>query len=647
MKKYLSFLMAVILASGCSTQGETGDVSNAAGTTVTAPENAKLSAFLDKLRTDDEFMRQINAVAAGEAVGGSQTIEACGDQALTEAWKARKGVPVIDSRDEISRGIEILKSIPATGSKFEARHLSEIEQLALKLDEMGSSDKFVLTDQDIAQLSKALADTGEEISYDAFRSGIVTTLMRGECEKMLPRYCTWSKAQVASGIERLSTASKLDALLTCDLVGWARELRLNYPKNDYAFDRFRQFMTDEAIVPRRVSAFVAELADSGPDKAFSRIQPPDEQYARLIAARKTYLDAIEAGGWTKVPDVPKKLEAQVGKSYAWVPALKQRLAQEGYTVGEPDTDVLDEQTRAAIELYRNLHQLNTKKLVDQTLVKNMAVPPETRLESIDLTIQRYRESTVGSLQYYVKVNVPDFYVEVWKDGERIARHKIVVGNNAVEKDPVTKKVVPDPETLYPLHPNRTPLQTSKINEVILNPYWNVPARIRQQELEPKLAENPNYYAENNYEEVNVDNPKLYYVRELPNPKNSLGRVKMMFPNPHNTYLHDTPAKAAFNNPMRALSHGCMRVQDPLGLAKLLLQNDGQYDEDKINGILRADPLVETSIMLNDPVDVDIVYFNTRVDDAGPVAFLSDVYEYDAVRLGKVVLKKLPKPKDWK
>ena len=207
--------------------------------------------------------------------------------------------------------------------------------------------------------------------------------------------------------------------------------------------------------------------------------------------------------------------------------------------------------------------------------------------------------------------------------------------------------MPDPETLYPLHPNRTPLQTSKINEIIYQPYWNVPARIRIEELEPKLAENPNYYVENNYEEVNVGDPKLYYVRELPNPKNSLGKVKFMFPNPHNTYLHDTPAKAAFNNPVRALSHGCMRVQNPLDLAELLLKNDGQWDKAKVDGILNAKPAEQVTIELNHPVDVDVVYVNARVDDSGVVAFLSDVYEYDAVRTGKVVLKKLPKPRGWK
>ena len=116
----------------------------------------------------------------------------------------------------------------------------------------------------------------------------------------------------------------------------------------------------------------------------------------------------------------------------------------------------------------------------------------------------------------------------------------------------------------------------------------------------------------------------------------------MFPNPHNTYLHDTPHKAVFKLPTRALSHGCMRVQNPLDLARLILENDGQWDARKVKEILEAEMPEQVSIMLKHPVDVDVVYLNARVDDSGVCAFLSDVYQYDAVRMGKVQLKKLPK-----
>ena len=89
----------------------------------------------------------------------------------------------------------------------------------------------------------------------------------------------------------------------------------------------------------------------------------------------------------------------------------------------------------------------------------------------------------------------------------------------------------------------------------------------------------------------------------------------------------------------------MRVQDPLKFAELLLTYDGQWDKKKVDEILHADPPEQTPIDLKHPVDIDVVYINARVDDSGVVAFLSDAYEYDAIRLGKVVPKKLPRPKN--
>lgn len=645
--KRTCLLLALVFAA-CSPHPETVTESP-----VPKEKPDTFSTFARNLASDQGFLDALNTLTPSQDTASASLMETCGDADLMAAWKTHGHTLIFNTPQKIQDALDILHAIPETGSTFVPSHIERIETLHAELQKSGgdnTKERFMLNDEDISKITQHLRTASlnpDTLPADEIKQSLLERLHGNGCDTILPRFCTWAKAETERHLDYLAQQQELDVLLTCDVTQWARELRLNYPQNDYAYDRFRQFMRDAPIITSRVKGFVSDLVKNGPKHAIQRLEPRDPQYRKLIGARKIYLDAIAAGGWPPVSDVPKNLEVKQDKAYPWVPGLRKRLAAEGYAVTDLTSDIFTEELRDAVELYRDLHQLNMKKLVDQTLVKNMAVTPEARLESIDLTLQRYREAAIGSLNYYVKVNIPDFYVEVWKDGERIARHKIIVGNNQVEKDPETKQPVPDPETLYPLHPNRTPLQTSKINEIIYLPYWNVPARIRQQELEPKLAENPNYYIENNYEEVNVGDPVLYYVRELPNPKNSLGKVKMMFPNPHNTYLHDTPAKAVFNNPTRAFSHGCMRVQNPLDLAKLLLENDGQWNERKINDILRADPPVETSIMLNHPVDVDVVYFNTRVDDAGPVAFLSDVYAYDAVRLGKVVLKKLPKPKGWK
>ncbi|MBQ9242760.1 MAG: L,D-transpeptidase family protein [Proteobacteria bacterium] len=633
------------IVCGCSGHAETATESTTSGIEVRDSKKDEIAQWVAAVQKDTEVLSSLNAPVHQGA--RADVSEACEDAAVRSVLE-RRGAFLAETDGAYAQGIEILRSVPDTGAAYVPKHLAEIEALAASVQSGAVPAPFEWTASDSETLVKNLKAVGFSTGPDeaAARASFVAMLKGPECGKILPRYCEYVSELRASQAGRLETEARLDALLACDLSGWAGALRLDYPQNDYKFDRFRKYVSDEAIANIRKEVFLEDMARRGVKKAFEAIEPPDSQYRALLEARKIYVAAIENGGWPKVEAPAKIEEAKLGKSYAYVPGLRRRLQAEGYGISDVESDVMDQPLVDAVLLYRDVHQLSPKKVIDQVLFKNMAVPPETRLETIDLTLQRYREAAVGSLNYYVKVNVPDFHVEVWKDGERQARHRIVVGNDKLQLDPVTKKPVPDPETLYPLHPNRTPLQTSKINEVIYQPYWNVPARIRIEELEPKLAENPNYYAEHNYEEVNVGDPKLYYVRELPNPKNSLGKVKLMFPNPHNTYLHDTPAKGVFNQPMRALSHGCMRVQNPLDLAELILKNDGQWNKSYVDGILRADPAEQVTIELKRPVDVDVVYFNARVDDSGVVAFLSDIYQYDAVRLGKVVLKKLPRPKDW-
>lgn len=642
MKKSLFLAIAVAFLSGCSGQAET-QIESAATQNNDRDSKKELAQWLDKLQQNPDVLASLNAPVLKND-HDPELGNICGDASVQEAMAEREFQTVIAESD-VSKAIDILHSIPEHGSKYEPVHLAEIEDLAQKIEQQKKLPEFSWQDEDHAVLLANLKKNGFSVDKGEDAQMTLVAMLKGkDCGKILPRYCEYVQNLKDMSSEALQVSQRLDALLTCDLVGWAGELRLNYPKNDYKFDRFRKFVSDKEIVSIRKKIFVQELAEKGVEKSFKRIAPPDPQYEMLKQARKLYVDAVDSGGWPVV-EAPAKLgEPKLDKTYDYVPALRKRLKAEGYPIEDLDSSVLDKELVDAIVLYRDVHQLSPKKTVDNVLFKNMAVSPEDRLGMIDLAMQHYREEAIGSLNYYVKVNVPDFYVEVWKDRQRQARHKIVVGNDKVQKDPVTKKVVPDPETLYPLHPNRTPLQTSKINEIIYQPYWNVPARIRIEELEPKLAENPNYYAEHNYEEVNVDDPKLYYVRELPNPKNSLGKVKFMFPNPHNTYLHDTPAKAVFGNPVRAYSHGCMRVHKPLELAEVLLKNDGQWDAQKVNRILNANPPEQVTIELNHPVDVDVVYINARVDDSGVVAFLSDVYQYDAVRTGKVVLKKMARPK---
>lgn len=640
MKKYGILALLAVSLWGCSGQTETATESTTAGIDVKGDGFAE---WVARMQQNPEVLTALQEISLENAQNAAFE-SLCDDTDVRTAMETRQYRPVVihADRDDTQTALEILHSIPSHGSKFVPPHLEEIETLAQKHSQDEPMPVFSWEASDAPTLEQNLRTLGFDLASNTATETFVTLLKGTDCEKILPRYCQHVQKLKTEQAEAQKTATRLDALLTCDLSLWASELRLNYPANDYKFDRFRKYMSDDSVVSVRKQVFIEDMAKRGVKAAFKTIAPPDPQYEALRKVRQYYVDALAAGGWPEV-EAPKKItEAKIDKPYPYVPSLRKRLKAEGYHITDTESDIYDQALNDAVVLYREVHQLSPKKVIDNVFFRNLSVGPQPRLDVIDMTLQRYRESAIGSLNYYLKVNIPDFHVEVWRDGERIARHRIVVGNDKVQKDPVTNNPVPDPETLYAIHPNRTPIQTSKINEIIYNPYWNVPARIRIEELEPELAKNPNYYIENNYEEVNVGDPRLYYVRELPNPKNSLGKVKLMFPNPHNTYLHDTPHKAVFKLPTRALSHGCMRVQNPLDLARLILENDGQWDARKVKEILEAEMPEQVSIMLKHPVDVDVVYLNARVDDSGVCAFLSDVYQYDAVRMGKVQLKKLPK-----
>ena len=119
-------------------------------------------------------------------------------------------------------------------------------------------------------------------------------------------------------------------------------------------------------------------------------------------------------------------------------------------------------------------------------------------------------------------------------------------------------------------------------------------------------------------------------RQPPGPANPLGLVKFLFPNPYNVFLHDTPEDGLFKRARRDLSHGCMRVERPLALARWALQDDGGWTDARLRGAMAA--RVERAVPLATPVPVHVVYFSTWVEDEGTVRFFPDVYGHDEAQL---------------
>jgi murein L,D-transpeptidase YcbB/YkuD len=190
---------------------------------------------------------------------------------------------------------------------------------------------------------------------------------------------------------------------------------------------------------------------------------------------------------------------------------------------------------------------------------------------------------------------------------------------------------------------RTPVFDATITDVILSPYWNVPARIAALEVLPAVRRDPGYLARNDMRVLTpggavVDPGRIdwrhvsaasfpYRFRQEPGPANPLGDLKFLLPNRYDVYLHDTPARTLFARTARALSHGCVRLERPLALALLLLRDRPEWDEDALRAAIARRS--ERRVPLARGVPVSVRYRTAWIDERGMLAFGADLYGHDA------------------
>jgi murein L,D-transpeptidase YcbB/YkuD len=270
--------------------------------------------------------------------------------------------------------------------------------------------------------------------------------------------------------------------------------------------------------------------------------------------------------------------------------------------------------------YQRTHQFDEDGELTESLVRSLNVSAYRRAQQIAVTLQRWRESGIGNDSFFFFVNIPDFHVEVWRDGNREMRFRSIVGSMDTRIDPVTRQ-----STFY----RATPEVHRSMRYIVFNPYWNVPEDIMIHEYDPLLEEDPLWYENNGYE-VMYEPDGSRWVRQLPGPENALGVVKFLFPNPYDVYMHDTPLKRLFREPFRAFSHGCIRIQNPLDLAEYLLSIDRGWSRDRMEQEMASGP--DIWITLRHPIPVNVEYYVVRVDDEGYANFLSDMYRRDQPRM---------------
>lgn len=336
--------------------------------------------------------------------------------------------------------------------------------------------------------------------------------------------------------------------------------------------------------------------------------PSGEDYARLRAALDRYRQIAAHGGWPAVP----KDKLKKGSQGEAVRVLRARLQAEGDLPGAATADgqgqapqemVFDDALAAAVARFQKRHGFDPTGSVDADTLAELNVPVEQRIRQIAVNLERMRWMPSSLGDRYIWVNIPEFAMKVVDHGQTALEMRIVVGK---------------------AQQSRTPAFSDKMTYIELNPAWNIPQSIASEEILPKLGSDPGYLARNNMEVVEADGTTR--LRQRPGPDNPLGQVKFMFPNDFDIYLHDTPADHLFKQEERDFSHGCIRLERPLDLARYLLQGDQDWTPDKLQEAIASG---ETrSVTLPKPLPVHILYFTAWVDEDGTVQLRRDVYGHD-------------------
>jgi murein L,D-transpeptidase YcbB/YkuD len=289
------------------------------------------------------------------------------------------------------------------------------------------------------------------------------------------------------------------------------------------------------------------------------------------------------------------------------------------------SEVYDDQLQAALIRFQERHGLAPDGRVGPKTRAALNVPIDARIQQMVLNLERRRWMPDDRGARYVFVNLADFELKVVHEPKTVLDTRVVVG------------------APY----QRTPVFSAEMTYVVINPYWHVPPGIARNELLPKIREDPRYLAANDFELLSdwsesatlldplaIDWSAVsaqafpYKLREKPGPGNALGRIKFMFPNRFNVYMHDTPARALFEKTVRSFSHGCIRVERPEEFGAVVLGRQPGWSLDRIQAaIARGERRIVT---LAAPLPVHITYLTAWVNKDGSVHFRDDVYGRDAL-----------------
>jgi murein L,D-transpeptidase YcbB/YkuD len=353
-----------------------------------------------------------------------------------------------------------------------------------------------------------------------------------------------------------------------------------------------------------------------PKASLPTLSPATAQATEQAVAR--YEAIVTRGGWPTVPVIER---LRIGHRHASVMALRKRLLASGdLDTSSGTSDIFDSYVEAAVRRFQARHGITIDGIVREPTYKALNVSAEQRLAQLRVNVPRLRTLSGHLAPRFVTVNIPAAQVEAIERGVCVSRHIGVVG----------KPDRPSPEL------------NSRIMEINFNPYWTVPVSIVRRDLIPKMQSEPDYLTKNRIRifdrknrelqptDVNWDtNEAVHYMfKQDPGELNSLGAIKINFPNQHQVYMHDTPLKNLFGEEFRFHSSGCVRIQNVRELVYWLLSETSAWPRVEVDRVIKDAERKDAKLVK--PVPLHWVYVTGWATADGVLQFRDDIYGRDGL-----------------
>lgn len=367
--------------------------------------------------------------------------------------------------------------------------------------------------------------------------------------------------------------------------------------------------------------------------ALDDLRPRHPAYAKLMQAR-SQLTRLLGRPWLPIAEGPSihpgDRDPRLGEIRRRLSALGDSPETSGDEASATDPFLYSDELDAVLPRFQARHGLEPDGIIGRKTLAALNLMPVERIRQIDASLERWRWLPQSLGDDYVMVNIAGFGLQLVMEGREALRSRVIVGQPY----------------------RQTPVFSDRIRYLVFNPSWTVPRKLMIEDQLPVIIRDPDYLAREQisvYRGWGADRQKVdpdtidwsslsgnnfpYQLVQEPGPRNALGRIKFMFPNPYAVYLHDTPGQYLFGRQERTFSSGCIRVEKPMELARHLLARAPEWSREKMDEVLAT--RTSETVLLPEPVPVYIQYWTAWVDEEGRIQFRDDVYHRDSRLLSQL------------